>query len=65
MDTVDFIIAFETGGVGGLDSREFIDGFADLISSGSVSAVPLGIEIATDLIGAGFISHKGEVLKYD
>lgn len=61
MDAVDFIMAFECGE---LSDEDLIDGIAEAISDGTVSAISGGRRMAQVLIENGFISDDGEVLKY-
>jgi len=62
MDTVDFIIKFESGDI---EPDELIDGFADLIKGGTVWQLQ-GFygRTAASLIESGYISPEGEVLEY-
>lgn len=63
MPDIDKIIAFESGE---LSSNEVLDLFADMITSGVVWHLQ-GVygRVANDLIGHGWISPEGDVLRYD
>lgn len=62
MDTLAFIMTFEGGEA---TSEEIIDGFANLISTGTAWSLQGSYgRTAVSLIGAGYIDTAGNVLTY-